>query len=112
MDFNNITIGEIVVAITAIGVVSGFLFKVFSALNQINENRKNIESLESRLEYIKSKNEKQKEELLDKVEHTNVAVNLLCSAISAMIDSELGDSNNKEELRAIKHKLDEKKEIV
>ena len=36
----------------------------------------------------------QKTELLQKVEATNTAVNLLCSAISAMIDNQLNDNNS------------------
>mgnify|MGYP000987230606 CR=1 FL=1 len=46
-----------------------------------------------------------------KVEETNSAVNLLCSAISALIDNAI-TGGNIEQLKSIKIKLDEKKEIV
>lgn len=108
----NITIGQIAVAITTIGVICGFLFKIFSVFTQVKENKKQIELLGSVIQNVKDKNERQKEEILAKVDQTNTAVNLLCSAISAMIDNELNDNKNKDELRAIKQKLDEKKEIV
>ena len=112
MDFNNITVGQIAVAITTIGIICGFLFKIFSLFNKVKENEKEIERLNAELEAMKDTNQKQKEEILSKVEETNTAVNLLCSAISAMIDNELNDNKNKDELRLIKQKLDEKKEIV
>lgn len=108
----NITIGQIAVAITTIGVICGFLFKIFSVFTQVKENKKQIELLGGVIQNVKDKNERQKEEILAKVDQTNTAVNLLCSAISAMIDNELNDNKNKDELRAIKQKLDEKKEIV
>lgn len=112
MNFNDISIGELVVAITSIGIICGFLFKVFNALNQINVNAKRIDNLSNEIDKVNNKNERQKEEILSKVEQTNIAVNLLCSAISAMIDNELNDNKNKEELRKMKERLDEKKEIV
>ncbi len=108
----NITIGQIAVAITTIGVICGFLFKIFTVFSQVKQNKKDIGELRETIESIRRKNERQKEELLNKVEETNAAVNLLCSAISAMIDNELNENKNKDELRAIKKKLDEKKEIV
>lgn len=112
MDFNNITVGQIVVAITSIGIICAFLFKIFSLFNQVKENKKKIEELEKEIKRVEENNKKQKDDLLSKVNETNTAVNLLCSAISAMIDNELDDDNNKDELRAIKKKLDEKKGIV
>lgn len=112
MDFNNITVGQIAVAITTIGVICAFLFKIFSLFGQVKENKKEINELKEELEVVKNMNKKEKEEILSKVEETNTAVNLLCSAISAMIDNELNDNNNKDELRNIKKKLDEKKGIV
>ena len=55
----------------------------------------------------------QKSELIDKVEETNNAVNLICSAVSALIDDSLQDNQeSKQRLRDIKNKLDNKKEIV
>ena len=55
----------------------------------------------------------QKTELIDKVEETNNAVNLICSAVSALIDDSLQDNQeSKKRLREIKNKLDNKKEIV
>ena len=55
----------------------------------------------------------QKSELIDKVEETNNAVNLICSAVSALIDDSLQDNQeSKRQLRDIKQKLDNKKEIV
>ena len=112
MDFNNITVGQIVVAIASIGAICAFLFKIFSLFTQVKQNKKDIEELRLEIERVKNENKKQKDDLLFKVNETNQAVNLLCSAISAMIDNELDDENNKEELRAIKKKLDEKKGIV
>lgn len=112
MDFNNITLGQVAVAIATIGAICGFLFKVFTLFSQVKENKKKLEELEKELENFKYDNDEQKKDILAKVEETNTAVNLLCSAISAMIDNELNDNKNKDELRAIKRKLDEKKEIV
>ena len=112
MDFSNITLGQIAVGITTIGIISAFLFKVFSAFSQIKENKRQIENLSKEIELVKDENEQQKKEILSKVNETNTAVNLLCSAISAMIDSELDNDNNKDELRAIKKELDKKKGIV
>lgn len=108
----NWTLGQIATAITVIGVICGFLFKIFSVFNQVKQNKKDIEELNKTIEKLQDDNETQKKDILNKVEETNTAVNLLCSAISAMIDNELNDNKNKDELRLIKQKLDEKKEIV
>lgn len=108
----NITLGQIAVGITTIGVICGFLFKIFSVFSQVKQNKKEIDDLKITITRLQDQNETQKEEILAKVEETNTAVNLLCSAISAMIDNELNDNKNKDELRNIKQKLDEKKEIV
>ena len=112
MDFNNITIGQVVVALASIGAICAFLFKIFSLFAQVKENKKQIELLATVIQGVKKENEKQKGEILSTLGETNTAVNLLCSAISAMIDSELDDNNNKDELRAIKKELDKKKGIV
>lgn len=112
MDFSNITIGQIAGGIATIGVICAFLFKVFSLFGQVKDNKREIDELRNELEKAKDMNEKQKEEILSKVNETNTAVNLLCSAISAMIDSELDNDNNKDELRTIKKELDKKKGIV
>ena len=53
----------------------------------------------------------QRDEVLDKVEETNDAVNLLCSAVSALLSNAISDDNI-EELKAVKQKLDSKKEII
>lgn len=108
----NITLSQLAILITTIGVICGFLFKVFSVFNQVKENQKQIQNLEVAIQDVKDKNEKQKEEIFNKVDQTNIAVNLLCSAISAMIDNQLNENKNLDELRIIKQKLDEKKEIV
>lgn len=112
MDFESITIGQIVTAIVSIGVICAFLFKVFSALNRIKENEKEIERLKKNLKEVEENNEKQKNEILTKVNQTNEAVNLLCSAISAMIDNELSENKNIDELESVKKQLDAKKAIV
>ena len=60
-----------------------------------------------------NKNNKNTNELIDKVEETNNAVNLICSAVSALIDDSLLDNQeSKQRLREIKNKLDNRKEIV
>lgn len=110
--FQNLTFAQIATDLTVIGVVCGFLFKIFSAFSQIKSNKEDIKELEGKIKLMEEANEKQKEELLDKVEETNSAVNLLCLGLSALIDNELNENSNKDELREIKKKLDEKKEIV
>ena len=112
MDFKQLTLSQIATAITVVGVICGFLFKLFSIFTQVKNNKNDIEKFRSELTQVQYNNRTQKEELLRKVEQTNEAVNLLCSAISAMIDNELNDNKNKDELRVMKHRLDEKKEIV
>ena len=112
MDFTQLTLSQIATAITVVGVICGFLFKLFSIFTQVKNNKNDIEKFRSELTQVQYNNRTQKEELLRKVEQTNEAVNLLCSAISAMIDNELNDNKNKDELRVMKHRLDEKKEIV
>lgn len=114
--FENLTIGQIATDIAVIGVVSGFLYKVFTLFSKVRKNEADIAELKtsfkSELERQEAANRRQKEELVEKVEETNSAVNLLCMGLSALIDNELNENSNKEGLRSIKQKLDERKEIV
>ena len=112
MDFSNITLGQVAVGITTIGVICAFLFKVFSFFNRVKELEKELAALKAEIEEIKKNNEKQKNEILATVNKTNEAVNLLCSAISAMIDNELNENKNIDELESVKRQLDAKKGIV
>ena len=71
------------------------------------------ERLDVRMDNFEKVQIQQKSELIDKVEETNNAVNLICSAVSALIDDSLQDNQeSKRQLRDIKQKLDNKKEIV
>jgi len=110
--FQNLTFAQIATDLTVIGVVCGFLFKIFSAFSQIKSNKEEIKELDGKIKLMEEANKKQKEELVAKVEETNSAVNLLCLGLSALIDNELNENSNKDALREIKKKLDEKKEIV
>lgn len=110
--FQNITFAQAATDIGIIIVICGFLYKIFSAFNQIKENEGAIEKLKNKFKLMEEANKQQKEELIDKVEETNSAVNLLCLGVSALIDSELNENSNKDSLREIKKRLDEKKEIV
>jgi hypothetical protein len=113
MDFNNLTVGEIIAFITAIGILSGFFGKFFSQVYNIKHLGERQEKLEKRMDDYEKYQDKQKSELIEKVEQTNNAVNLICSAVSALIDDSLLDNQeSKQQLREIKHKLDNKKEIV
>ena len=113
MSFNEITIGQIIGMITAIGILSGFFGKFFAQIYKIKQLGEKQEKLEQRMNDFETSQEKQKTELIDKVEETNNAVNLICSAVSALIDDSLQDNQeSKQRLREIKNKLDSKKEIV
>lgn len=112
MNFDSITIGQIVTFITSTGIIFSFLYKIFSLFNQVKLNTKSITKAHERIDNLKEESNKQKDELLNKVEETNLAVNLLCTAISALIDNEINECGNIEALKKIKTKLDEKKEIV
>lgn len=113
MDLTKITLAEIVAFIVAVGVLSGLFGKFFSQIYKIKNQDERIRKLEERMDENDVKQKEQKNELLDKVEETNSAVNLLCSAISALIDNELNDNGaSEEELKRIKQKLDDKKELV
>ena len=110
---NNISLGAIVAGIVAIGVLSGFFGKFFAQIYKIKQLGEKQEKLEQRMDDFETSQAKQKSELIDKVEETNNAVNLICSAVSALIDDSLQDNQeSKKRLREIKNKLDSKKEIV
>ena len=113
MSFNEITIGQIIGMITAVGILSGFFGKFFSQIYKIKQLSEKQTELEQRMNHYEKLQNDQKSELIDKVEETNNAVNLICSAVSALIDDSLQDNQeSKLRLREIKNKLDSKKEIV
>lgn len=110
---NNITIGAICAGIACVGVLSGFFGKFFAQIYKIKQLGEKQKDLEDRMNSFEDFQKKEKVELIDKVEQTNNAVNLICSAVSALIDdSLLNNPESKERLREIKEKLDNKKEIV
>ena len=110
---NNITLSGIVAIIVAVGVLSGFFGKFFAQIYKIKQLGEKQKELEDRMDKYEINQNKQKSELIDKVEETNNAVNLICSAVSALIDDSLQDNQeSKQRLRDIKNKLDNKKEIV
>lgn len=110
---NGITLGQIIGMVTAIGILSGFFGKFFSQIYKIKQISEKQEKLEQRMDDYEKTQAQQKSELIDKVEETNNAVNLICSAVSALIDDSLQDNQeSKQRLREIKNKLDSKKEIV
>lgn len=110
---NNITLGGIIAIVIAIGTLSGFFGKLFAQMYKIKHLGEKQEELERRMNDFEILQKQQKSELIDKVEETNNAVNLICSAVSALIDDSLHDNQeSKQRLRNIKNKLDNKKEIV
>lgn len=110
---NNISLGEICAGIVAIGILSGFFGKFFAQIYKIKQLTEKVEKIEGKMKDFEDLQKKQKTELIDKVEETNNAVNLICSAVSALIDDSLQDNQeSKQRLREIKNKLDSKKEIV
>ena len=112
-DVNGITLGQIIGIVTAIGILSGFFGKFFAKMYKIKQLGEKQEELERRMNDFETLQKQQKSELIDKVEETNNAVNLICSAVSALIDDSLQDNQeSKQRLRDIKNKLDNKKEIV
>ena len=112
-DVNGITLGQIIGMVTAIGILSGFFGKFFAQMYKIKQLGEKQEKLEQRMNDFETLQKQQKSELIDKVEETNNAVNLICSAVSALIDDSLQDNQeSKQRLRDIKNKLDNKKEIV
>lgn len=112
MDLTKITLAQISAFIVAVGVLSGLFGKFFSQIYKIKQLEERMKKTEERMNAYETTQKEQKNELLDKVEQTNSAVNLLCSAISALIDNELNDNGSTEELKRIKQKLDDKKELV
>lgn len=113
MEVSGITLGQILAIITAIGILSGFFGKFFSQIYKIKQLVEKQKELEDRMNKFEDCQAKQKSELIEKVEETNNAVNLICSAVSALIDDSLQDNQeSKQRLRQIKNKLDSKKEIV
>ena len=104
-------IGQLVTAIAIIGALSGAFYKVFSIISDVKYNKQSIQKLKAQIQAIEDEMKHQRDEVIDKVEETNEAVNLLCSAVSALLSNAI-DDNNIEELKAVKHKLDSKKEIV
>lgn len=114
MNFNELAIGDVVVLITSLGVICGFFYKVFSLFAKVNSTEKLAKDAHLRIDKIKLRQEEEKNELIMKVEETNIAVNLLCRAVSALINCELNedDISNIDELKRIKQKLDDKKELV
>ena len=112
-DVNSVTIGQIIAFITSVGILSGFFGKFFSQIYKIKQLSEKQNKLEERMNDFEKAQVQQKSELIDKVEETNNAVNLICSAVSALIDDSLLDNQeSKQQLREIKRKLDNKKEIV
>lgn len=110
---NAITVGTVIAFISAVGVISGFFGKFFAQIYKIKQLGEKQEKLEQRMDNFEKVQIQQKSELIDKVEETNNAVNLICSAVSALIDDSLQDNQeSKRQLRDIKQKLDNKKEIV
>ena len=112
MDLTKITLAQISAFIVAVGVLSGLFGKFFSQIYKIKQLEERMKKTEERMDGYETTQKEQKNELLDKVEQTNSAVNLLCSAISALIDNELNDNGSAEELKRMKQKLDDKKELV
>lgn len=113
MEVTNITLGQVLAIITTVGILSGFFGKFFSQIYKIKQLAEKQKELEGRMNKFEDCQAKQKSELIDKVEETNNAVNLICSAVSALIDDSLQDNQeSKQRLREIKNKLDSKKEIV
>lgn len=111
MNFENITIGQIITFVTSIGIICGFFYKIFSLFNDMKETKKLAKDAHIRIDKIKVEHEMEKNEILEKVEETNTAVNLLCHAVSALIDCQLSE-NNVEELKRVKQQLDDKRELI
>lgn len=112
MSLNNITINDAVILITAIGIICGFFYKIFSHFNECKENKKEIDKLKEKFKVMECKRAEEKDELIRKIDVTNNAVNLLCNAISALIDNEINEHKDIDRLKTIKEKLDGKMELV
>lgn len=111
MDINTMPIGQLVTAIAIIGALSGAFYKVFSIISDVKYNKQSIQKLKVQIQAIEDEMKHQRDEVIDKVEETNEAVNLLCSAVSALLNNAIS-SDNIDELKAVKQKLDSKKEII
>lgn len=111
MDINTMPIGQLVTAIAIIGALSGAFYKVFSIISDVKYNKQSIQKLKAQIQAIEDEMKHQRDEVIDKVEETNEAVNLLCSAVSALLNNAIS-SDNIDELKAVKQKLDSKKEII
>jgi membrane-bound lytic murein transglycosylase MltF len=112
MDFNSLTVGQIVALVTSVGIIFTVGYKIFQTINQVEINKKDIAKAHERIDFLVNHQKTEKEEIILKLEETNSAVNLLCSAISALIDNEITENGDIDALRRIKRKLDEKKEII
>lgn len=113
MNFNDFTMAQIIEFIIGVGVIAGFCYKIFSVFNQVKINTKDISTLKLNISESEEKQKIEKQDIVQKVEETNSAVNLLCSAVSALIEDSIQDNQeSKEQLKEIKRKLDNKKEIV
>ena len=42
MNFNDISVGQIITFITSTGIITGFSYKIFSLFNQVKINKENI----------------------------------------------------------------------
>lgn len=104
-------IGQLVTAIAIIGALSGAFYKVFSIISDVKYNKQSIQKLKAQIQAIENEMKHQRDEVIDKVEETNEAVNLLCSAVSALLNNAIS-GDNIDELKAVKQKLDNKKEII
>lgn len=111
MDVSTMPIGQLVSAIAIIGALSAAFYKVFSVISDVKYNKESIKKLKLQMQSIETEMKHQRDEVLDKVEETNDAVNLLCSAVSALLSNAISDDNI-EELKQVKQKLDSKKEII
>lgn len=113
MNIEDITVGQIITFIASVGAISAFAYKIFSLFNQVKINKESIKRIDHKIEFIENDRKIEKDQLIAKVEETNDAVNLLCSAVSALIDDSLLDNEeSKNRLKEIKRKLDSEKEII
>lgn len=105
MMFENITIGELTVAMASLGVIAAFLYRVFSFFRQVADNTAKLNSVTTRLERVEIKVKQDKDEILASLDD---AKTLFCTGLSALIDNALNISNETE-LSRIKKQLDERK---
>lgn len=113
MNINNVTVSEIVTLITVLGVISGFVFKIFSFFNMVNRTQDEIKKINVRIDFIENDRKIEKDQLIEKVEQTNTAVNLIYLAVSALIDDSISNNmESKDRLKEIKKELDGNKGII